>query len=259
MKINRPYSELQSIFKIISILSRIPKSNLTFGLRYAMNVFLAEIKIFLENKRNLPKARIYGKKKNLKLHIGCGDNYKRGWVNIDSGNNCDLSIDLREKLPFKDNSCKFIHAEHFLEHLEYPEIALSFLSEAYRVLAPNGSIRLGVPDSQYPLKAYSNKKYKKYFKIAKAKWHPAHCTTKLEHINFHFRNYYYPAEGFYLNQHKYAYDFETLKKILKKASFIKISKSSFNYKLDKKKWKDKFCTLYVTAEKKCSTKAYKRN
>ena len=33
-------------------------------------------------------------------------------------------------------------------------------------------------------------------------WHPAWCTTRLEHINFHFR------QG---GEHKFAYDFETLK------------------------------------------------
>ncbi|GMO53904.1 MAG: hypothetical protein Ta2G_12530 [Termitinemataceae bacterium] len=64
--------------------------------------------------------------KLIKLHLGCGTVYKDTWVNIDnnSDNNIekiDINYDLRNDLPFPDNSVDFIFNEHFLEHLTVEE------------------------------------------------------------------------------------------------------------------------------------------
>lgn len=52
-----------------------------------------------------------------KLHIGCGDVALAGWVNIDLTPYpaVDLVHDVTKPLPFE--SCSFIFAEHFIEHL----------------------------------------------------------------------------------------------------------------------------------------------
>jgi predicted SAM-dependent methyltransferase len=60
------------------------------------------------------------------LNIGCGTDYKDGWINIDnnSDNNIeklDLNWDLRNPLPYKRNSVDFIFNEHFVEHLTVEE------------------------------------------------------------------------------------------------------------------------------------------
>lgn len=51
-----------------------------------------------------------------------------------------------DSLPLEDNSIDFIFSEHFFEHLFFDEAAALF-KECYRVLKPNGVIRVVVPDA----------------------------------------------------------------------------------------------------------------
>ena len=172
-----------------------------------------------------------------KLHCGCGPRVKAGWINVDIAEGADLHLDLREKLPFPDNSVSFIYSEHFFEHLEYPHDTGSFLKDSLRVLIPKGRFRVGVPDTEWPVNAYV-KGDDTYFQVARQRWHPASCDTKMHGINYHFR------QG---SEHKYAYDFETLAKLLSDAGFGRTERSPFDPALDSEQWKD--CTLYVDAFK----------
>lgn len=52
---------------------------------------------------------------------------------------------LRKGIPFDDNTFDVVYHSHFLEHLDR-DSALPFLKECYRVLKPNGIIRVVVPD-----------------------------------------------------------------------------------------------------------------
>jgi hypothetical protein len=66
------------------------------------------------------------KHKKIKLNVGCGTDYKKGWINIDNNSDdniekLDLNFDLRNPLPFEDNSVDFIFNEHFIEHLTVEE------------------------------------------------------------------------------------------------------------------------------------------
>ncbi len=191
--------------------------------------------------RNKIIRNYFKNNKVTKLHIGCGSNILEGWLNADLESG-DIILDARRKLLLKDNSFDFIFNEHFLEHLEYPKEALFFLKECNRILKNNGVIRIGVPDTKYCLNAYVNNN-SLYFKLAKEKWHPKELTTKMEHINYHFRH-----DG----QHKFSYDYETIKKILKLARFNKVIRSSYNkskfLELRIDKW-DIPGTLYIEAIK----------
>ena len=51
-----------------------------------------------------------------KLHLGCGSKIFEGWINIDMNPKGDFTLDLREGLPFADNSVELIYTEHSLEH-----------------------------------------------------------------------------------------------------------------------------------------------
>lgn len=75
----------------------------------------------------------------IKLHLGCGFNRIDGWENH------DLDIDLTKSLPFPDNSVRFVFAEHAIEHITSAE-GLRFFKEAYRIIKPEGVIRLAFPD-----------------------------------------------------------------------------------------------------------------
>jgi predicted SAM-dependent methyltransferase len=105
-------------------------------------------------------------KKDLKIHLGCGDDIKPGWVNLDlrmSGSfpqihnllpdTLLINYDLRLGLPLEDNSCNLIYSSHFFEHLEY-EDALRLLRDCCRVLQPGGVFRACLPNFKGLFEAY---------------------------------------------------------------------------------------------------------
>lgn len=148
------------------------------------------------------KKKIQAMKGEIKLNLGCGTDYKKGWINVDnnSDNNIkklDLNHDLLKQLPFADNSVSFIFHEHFLEHLS-PEESEVFLNECMRVLKRGGVMRIAMPDLESIAKNYVNLPLAKdpVIKGRRIK----DIKTKAEWINISFR-----AWG-----HKWLYDFEEL-------------------------------------------------
>jgi predicted SAM-dependent methyltransferase len=174
----------------------------------------------------------------LRLNCGCGPNLKRGWVNIDASNSAaDLHLDLRRPLPFGDGSATAIYSEHFFEHLEYPAETGMFLAESLRVLERGGSFRVGIPDAELPIISYASGD-DLYFKRARELWHPRWCNTRMHNINYHFR------QG---TEHKYAYDYETLEKVLIEAGFSSVTRVDFDPAFDSES--RKLGTLYAEARK----------
>lgn len=86
----------------------------------------------------------------VKLHIGCGENVYRDWVNIDleALRGVDYVLDVRRGLPFENVAA--IYAEHFLEHLSLDH-GLLFLRECRRVLSPEGVLRVSTPNLDWVL------------------------------------------------------------------------------------------------------------
>ena len=80
----------------------------------------------------------------MKLNLGCGRDYKEGYVNCDISSevNPDIILDLEKKLPFRDNSVDKIIAEHILEHLHEP---IKIFKEFYRICENNAIIKIKVP------------------------------------------------------------------------------------------------------------------
>jgi hypothetical protein len=106
-------------------------------------------------------------------------------------------------------------------------------------LKPGGTFSVGVPDAQWGLEAYVGPDDKGFFTLAKTKWcHPAWCRTRLEHINYQFRQ---GAED------RFAYDFETLHHVLAETGSTNIRERTFDPDLDDESRKDG--TLYVAATK----------
>jgi predicted SAM-dependent methyltransferase len=203
-------------------------------LRKAASNLIVECRIALVHARGTLKARSLRKRTALRLNVGCGPKAKEGWVNIDLAGRADLTLDARRRMPLPDGCCLIVYSEHFLEHLDYPTEVGSFLRNAYRVLQPGGVFSAGVPDTEWPLKAYWEGISSEYFKHAKQIWHPKWCVTRMEHINYHFR------QGC---EHRFAYDFETLKYVLEKAGFVQVRRRDFDPKLDSKD--RELGTLYV--------------
>lgn len=83
--------------------------------------------------------------KEFRLNLGCGCFPLKGYTNIDlvAGEGVDLVLDVDgNKLPFKNSSINEVCAFHLFEHIIHIEF---LLSEVWRVLRPEGFVRLTVP------------------------------------------------------------------------------------------------------------------
>jgi predicted SAM-dependent methyltransferase len=186
-----------------------------------------------------------GENRIKKLHIGAGNNYLLGWLNMDfrSKDPRIVYVNAKEPFPFSNDVFDYIFNEHFFEHLEYPHEAEIFLKECLRIMKPGGVGRIGVPDTEYAIKAYIENN-KDYFDTCRKLWHPQYCTTKMESINFHFRQ---------KGQHKFAYDYETLEKIIIQSGFTDVIKSKYNSSDNEELRVDNWSipgTLYVEFKKR---------
>ena len=80
-----------------------------------------------------------------KLNLGCGIDYKEGFVNVDfhSHIHIDVEHDLNSiPYPFADGEFDFILASHVLEHLDRPFVVMQ---ELHRILKYDGTLQVKVP------------------------------------------------------------------------------------------------------------------
>ena len=94
-----------------------------------------------------------------KLNLGCGNDIREGWVNLDIAPlpGVDVVHNLEElPLPFEDEEFDHIRAQDILEHLEY----IPLLKEIHRILKPGGTISIRVPHftSRYNFNDLTHKK-----------------------------------------------------------------------------------------------------
>ena len=96
----------------------------------------------------------------IKLNIGCGwRNFGNDWIHIDGGDYPHLDYGCIRDLEFGDNSVDLIYASHVIEYFDREEI-IPLLQEWYRVLKPNGVLRIAVPDFEAMNMLYHNGKVK---------------------------------------------------------------------------------------------------
>jgi len=86
-----------------------------------------------------------------KLNLGTGNDYRQGWVNVDS--NKEIKADVYHNLdsypyPFKDEEFDYILSSHIIEHLDNP---LKFTEELKRILKKDGLICIIVPHYTNPM------------------------------------------------------------------------------------------------------------
>jgi predicted SAM-dependent methyltransferase len=231
---------LKVITKILlsSLKRRLSGDLSTVGIWESLRNFQNEndiLKIHNSERKRIANKNNIG---DLKLHLGCGPNYKQGWVNIDMVKGGDFCLDLRESIPLQDASCLMIYSEHFFEHIEYPEPAGKLIKDYLRLLKPGARLSIGVPDGELGLRAYSGDDPESFFEISKARWHPAWANTRMEQINYLFR------QG---REHKFIYDEETLVSFLNREGFANVKRREFDLTLDSKS--REWGTLYVDAYK----------
>ncbi len=78
-----------------------------------------------------------------KLHLGCGLDYREGWVNVDSHAKADVKWDLNKfPYPFKENTFDYIYCSQIIEHLDPLE---KVMEELHRILKKGGKVEIKVP------------------------------------------------------------------------------------------------------------------
>jgi predicted SAM-dependent methyltransferase len=172
-----------------------------------------------------------------RVNIGCGDRPTPGWVNIELRSSAQIYFwDCRRGLPFSDNTVTAIYCEHVFEHFSPETEAPLFLRECRRCLRPDGVMRIVVPDAGAYLSAYGQswecfsaldplEQSEEGWREKRISYKGTHIAyrTQMQLINEVFR------QG---NQHKYAYDEETLLLALREAGFSDVMRQSFGVSLD---------------------------
>ncbi|MEW5805354.1 MAG: methyltransferase domain-containing protein [Patescibacteria group bacterium] len=111
--------------------------------------------------------------KSLKLHLGCGERYLEGYLNIDlpSENQpvikakADLHADIRS-LVYPENSVDEIRNHHLFEHFTRQE-ALKLLLQWRRWLKHGGLLWIETPDFETAAKRFVKAGLKEKFKIGR--------------------------------------------------------------------------------------------
>ena len=85
--------------------------------------------------------------KSIKLNLGCGQNSKPGYVNVDKYGQPDIRHDLETfPWPWEDNTVSEIVLNHVLEHLGQSQaVYLKIIQEMYRICVPGAVIQVAVP------------------------------------------------------------------------------------------------------------------
>jgi len=101
--------------------------------------------------RRLPKLDLSNP---ILLDCGCADRKQEGYIGIDIDEwNQEIRWDLRDGIPFPNESVKDIYVSHFLEHLSNQE-SKGFIFEAQRVLIDGGALTARHPHVKHPTAFY---------------------------------------------------------------------------------------------------------
>jgi predicted SAM-dependent methyltransferase len=174
-----------------------------------------------------------------KVNIGCGLSVAPGWLNVDASlnawiaskprwmhrlsykfsganrfysesvycetlaNNRFIFHDIKFGLPFRDQAVDFIFSSHFLEHLDKRR-GRKLLAECRRVLKESGVLRIGVPDLEYAWELYRRGE---------------------KELMLH--DFFFTGTDTDFSQHRSAYDFELLSKVLAEVGFREIRRVAF--------------------------------
>lgn len=159
------------------------------------------------------------------LHIGCGDKYLDGFLNIDANpfRKLDMWLNLRNGLPFQADTVNCIYTFHTVEHF-YPDELEAILSECHRVLKTGGGMRIVVPNLRTAIQAYTE---------GRAEWFND-WPRSYRSLGGRFSNFLF-CDG----QHRIGFDAAYLEELLLSAGF-----SSVN---ERKPMESEFCKPEVLA------------
>jgi predicted SAM-dependent methyltransferase len=159
---------------------------------------------------------------DIKLEIGSGPiKGQNGWLTMDLSYQSDLCWDLRNALPFPDNSIAVIYSSHVLEHFYYRELR-RVLADCWRVLKPGGIFNTCVPDAGSFIRGYLNPDS---FDRERFVYRPAVISDQRMDIV----NYIAYMDG----HHRYMFDRENLIHVLSSSGFVSVRMREFDPTLDR--------------------------
>ncbi|MBT7899652.1 MAG: methyltransferase domain-containing protein [Candidatus Marinimicrobia bacterium] len=166
----------------------------------------------------------------MKINLGCGKNYIPGFVHVDLDEHphIDHRSNVKDLSFFENNSAELIYSSHTLEYFDRKEV-VDVLSEWYRVLKPEGVLRIAVPDFEAIVKVY-----KKY--------------NDLDHQGilgplYGFWPYKSTCDKIDTFYHKTTYDFNSLKKLLFTSGFSDVKRYAWENTIHKDY--DDFSQAYI--------------
>jgi len=101
----------------------------------------------------------------IKLNLGCGKDYKNGWVNVDLNKEikADVYADFTKKLPFPKNFADVVLLDNVIEHIT-PESYFYFLEELHRICKPGAIVHIFAPHYS-GMYAFKHPTHYKYFGV----------------------------------------------------------------------------------------------
>jgi predicted SAM-dependent methyltransferase len=165
------------------------------------------------------------------INIGCGASNAQGWEGVDVVPSPGVTCvwDCRTSLPFDSDSARCIFTEHFIEHIDFYQEAPLLFKDIYRILKKGAVLRVIVPDAQKYVEGFMKDGWEELTKVRPLlpnnvdSYSKNTMHTKMELVNWIFRQEY---------EHKFAYDFESMKYILNQAGFKTVVKQDYNKSLN---------------------------
>lgn len=112
-------------------------------------------------KSSSPKNPWKGKK-NLRVDFGAGSKRYENYLALDIRPDADIVCDLREGIPLDKNSVDVGRCEHILEHFSPGEELIGIWNELWRVMHPEGQLRVEVPSAEN-LTAFQDPTHKTFY------------------------------------------------------------------------------------------------
>lgn len=90
----------------------------------------------------------------MKLNIGCGRDYRQGWINIDISKDVEAEFhtDIRiSALPVDDEKAELVYISGVLEQIGSNDELIFVMNQCWRVLKPGGQIVIVVPNAKHAI------------------------------------------------------------------------------------------------------------
>jgi len=148
----------------------------------------------------------------IKLHLGCGSNKIKDYINLDIRESVcpDIIHDLHNPLPYKDNSVDEVYSRHVLEHFTRLE-GMVIVTDWYRVLKPTGKVHIVVPNISFHANQLLENKQSTF-------------SNQKEHAMAGFYGWETDSAGGVYARHLWGYTYLSLSTLLSNIGFCNIKK-----------------------------------